>query len=134
MIAYILLDRGYLKIHRVRAVEGLDDTVWYFGVPTWWKLIWQYIALYSYLVTTIWVFDTALIPYAVISTSMSDGDNTDTEQYVFCLMYVGIVLGTLYVSFWRVSSDTTISILSLSFTVLECVFLWISADDSGLWK
>ena len=134
LIAFVLLDRGYLRIHRVRPLEGGDESEWYLGVPTWWKLIWQYIALYSYLVTIIWVFDTALIPYAVISTSMSDGDNTDTEQYVFCLMYVGIVLGTLYVSFWRVSSDTTISILSLSFTVLECVFLWISADDSGLWK
>ena len=133
-VAYVVLERGYLKNHRVHVMERNDDTVWYFGLPSWWKLIWKYVALHAYLVTIIWVFDSALIPYAVISTSLSGGDNTDTEQYAFCLMYVGMVVGSLTVNFWRIDNDTTISILAAVFTIFEVVFLWISLDDEVFWK
>ena len=134
LIAFTLLDRGYLKKYRDRVLGGHVDTIWHCGVPAWWKLIWQYILLYSYLLAIVWSIDSPLIPYAVISTSMNGGDNTDTEQYVYCLMYVGMVLGTLFTTFWRVSRDQTITILTAVFTVLEGVFLWISLDSSGLWK
>ena len=136
MIAFLLLDCQYLKTRWIPAIElqSTDDTEWHFGIPSWWRLIWVYTAVYSYVVVAIWVFDAALIPYAVQSTAMDGGTNTDTEQYVFCLMYVGMVAGSLIVSFVRISDDFTVWIMTVVFTGLQAVYLWIACDTMDLWR
>lgn len=53
-IAYYTVDRGYLEENQISRHD--DGTVYIYGIPTWWKLIWKYVALYSYLLVVTWVF------------------------------------------------------------------------------
>jgi len=135
LAAYTFLDHGYLREHRKRVVVAEDnDTQWTCGIPSWWKSIWKYVALYSYLFSCIWGVVAALVPYAMISTSPTGGMDTETEQYVFCMMYVGMVIGSVIVTVWRVSEEKTVWVLTFAVSILFALFLWITFDGNGLWK
>ena len=78
-IAYFTLNRGYLEENQV--FRHGDGTIYKYGVPMWWTLIWKYVVIYCYLLVVTWVFQRSYIPYAAISVSTDGSDNTQTEQY-----------------------------------------------------
>ena len=48
------------------------------------------------------------------------------------MMYLGMVVGSVVTTFWRISKDSTIWMLALDFSAMFAIFLWIAADD-GSW-
>merc|ERR1719474_397936 len=139
-IAYFTLNRGYLEENPV--LRHGDGTVYIYGIPTWWTLIWKYVVIYCYLLVVTWVFQRSYIPYAAISVATDGGDNTETEQYVIIFGYVGVVLGSVVAMFVRKDrdqnkiegcSDGNIFGLIGVYTSLAALFFWIAGDDSGLW-
>ena len=135
VIAYAFLERGYLKSRGPReSAGGQDDTEWTCGVPSWWKLIWKYVALHAFLHSMFWAVIVALIPYTVMSTSRIGDMGTGIEQYAFCLLYVGMVIGSEIVSFWRVSAEKSVWMMAMAVFIMFVLFLWITFDDTGFWK
>lgn len=133
LICWIVIDRTYMKGRDTHSVSD-DGTEWYFGVPTWWKSIWKYTAVWTYLTVMTWVFLRAYIPYAAINTSTIGGDNTVTEQYVYCLAYVGVTLGSATAIFWRPTDDHVVWSMTFGYTLLAIIFFWIALDDSDMWS
>jgi len=134
MLAFLYLDRAYLEEYSVkRSIAGShNNNAW--GIPVWWEEIWKYVALYSLITLITWVFVRAAIPFAVLSTSTYDTDDTQTEQYVITISLVGVVLGSVTALWFRVDNDWYIWNLALFYSFCVTLYIWIAFDSSGLWK
>ena len=68
-----------------------------FSWPIWWREIWQFAALNSYIQLVSWVFVRSSIPFAVRNATREN--ETDTEQYAIELSYVAVLMDSLLAIF-----------------------------------
>ena len=102
-----------------------------FSWPIWWREIWQFAAVNSYIQLVSWVFVRSSIPFAVRNATREN--ETDTEQYAIELSYVAALMGSLLAIFVGIRRSKIFLCITCVYTLVALLFLIVSVQNDGAW-
>ena len=101
------------------------------SLPSYWREVWQYAAMYSWIQIVTWNLMQSILPFAAAHVAKGTGEGI--LQYAFELSYVALFTGSAISIFLHAVTYSMFVVILTIFFLITVVFLIISVDNSGFW-